>query len=1048
MIRSWDNEKNKLLEPYGFTIKDDLTGKFKFEFNKGTISLIKLDRSITRAEDWNNLGFLSAEKGFSGKANSEDIVIAPAQPEFEIAWLIYSTREFADFLEVPDFQKRFVRTSQDPKNSSTQLVESVKLYDVKISPEDIEIEKYSQLLSKENLMNFIRNRKLLDKSKIQEYNKLTRENFNNESLAIIQDYIRLVIERIISLSGNKEFLFSENPKNSRNFLSEAFTSNLIKLDKHQRIKSSIVIRKTGDSFEIVVRHYLTPGDTPVRNLKQAGAWFAIQKGTAYLFDSYQDSMLCRDADAEGIALKFRDTLFGEFASTHLNHIAEKAPVQFENLKIVEIDTEKPSPKIYLDENLSELIFKPVFEYQIKNQKTEISFNGKSEYYHSEGQKLVKFTRHLDFEQEIIQFVRSLHPRFESEKLNHEFRIRFDEILVNNWFINVFEEIRKKEIPVFGYDDLKKIKYNIHRPTMKFRTSSGIDWFDLKMEITFGDQLISLKEVRKAIINKSSYVLLGDGTIGILPEEWLMKYQDLFIMGTVKNDEIKLSKLHFQVIDELASEVDNEAVIAELNEKKQKLLNFREIKSVNPPKSIFKRLRNYQVEGFRWLNFLSEYGFGGCLADDMGLGKTVQILALLAHFKSRNELSNSLVVVPTTLIFNWVNEIEKFAPQLKYNIHRGTDRVDDISEFPNYDLIITTYGTLRKDITLFADHNFHFVILDESQAIKNPAAQISKAVKSLKARQKIIMTGTPVENNTFDLYSQMDFLNPGFLGSQEAFNSNFAKLIDKEKDEAVAERLRKMIYPFLLKRTKEEVARELPEKTETILYCEMGKLQRKVYESYRKKYREEIESMMVEKGMNNSGFLILEGLLKLRQICNSPALLNDREKHDDDSVKLEELTREISENAGQHKILVFSQFLGMLDLVKKKLESMNIGYEYLDGQTQNRKKAVDQFMTDNSCRVFLISLKAGGLGINLTEADYVYLVDPWWNPAVEKQAIDRTHRIGQTKKVFAYKMICKDTIEEKILHLQEQKKLVAKNLISVDAGFFKKLNENDIKELFS
>jgi non-specific serine/threonine protein kinase len=362
--------------------------------------------------------------------------------------------------------------------------------------------------------------------------------------------------------------------------------------------------------------------------------------------------------------------------------------------------------------------------------------------------------------------------------------------------------------------------------------------------------------------------------------------------------------------------------------------------------------------------------------------------------------------------------------------------------------LTTYGTLRSDIEHLKDFQFDYVVLDESQAIKNPNALTSKAVKLLLAFNRIVMTGTPVENNTFDLYSQMDFANPGLLGAQDFFRTEFATPIDKYRDEYAATMLRKLIHPFILKRTKDEVAKDLPDKTEMTLFCEMGKKQRKVYETYREVYRQKIADKMAADGKEKAAFLILEGLLKLRQICDSPALLSDDADYGDDSAKLDEIIREIEENAGHHKILIFSQFLKMLDLIKTHLEKVGIPYEYLDGSTQDRALRVRRFQDNEHCRVFLMSLKAGGVGINLTEADYVYLIDPWWNPAVEQQAIDRAHRIGQTKKVFAYKMICKDTIEEKILLLQDKKKGIAKELISTEQGFIKKLTKEDVIGLFS
>jgi non-specific serine/threonine protein kinase len=581
-----------------------------------------------------------------------------------------------------------------------------------------------------------------------------------------------------------------------------------------------------------------------------------------------------------------------------------------------------------------------------------------------------------------------------------------------------------------------------------RTSSGIDWFDVKVEIRFGDQLASLADVRKALLKKENFVALGDGTLGMLPEEWLEKYAGMLRVGQVDGDTVKVSKLHFSVIDALYNEIDSLEVQRELYEKRQKLLNFQEIADVPLPANVKAQLRDYQREGFKWLHFLNEFGWGGCLADDMGLGKTLQVLTFLQERQNRMPDATNLVVVPTTLLSNWEAEAAKFCPDLKTQVYRGATRQWDTDLFDEFDLVITTYGTVRSDIEKLRQYRFGYVVLDESQAIKNPSSQVAKAVKLLRADNRIVMTGTPVENNTFDLYSQMDFLNPGLLGSQEFFRMEYATPIDKHRNEEKARELRGLIYPFMLKRTKEEVAKDLPDKTEIVLHCEMGKAQRKVYEKFRETYRQKITDKMSRDGKEKASFLILEGLLKLRQICDSPALLSDEEDYGHDSAKLDELVREIHENAGHHKILVFSQFLKMLDLVRQHLEAMHIPYEYLDGSTEDRAARVRSFQENEQCRVFLISLKAGGVGLNLTSADYVYLIDPWWNPAVEQQAIDRTHRIGQTQKVFAYKMICKDTVEEKILSLQEKKKEVADDLISTESGFIKKLTQEDIVGLFS
>jgi SNF2 family DNA or RNA helicase len=424
--------------------------------------------------------------------------------------------------------------------------------------------------------------------------------------------------------------------------------------------------------------------------------------------------------------------------------------------------------------------------------------------------------------------------------------------------------------------------------------------------------------------------------------------------------------------------------------------------------------------------------------------------MLRHYKEQEGALKAMVICPTTLIYNWENEIKKFTPELTYRIHHGSMRTRSAEELEQVNIVITTYGTLRSDIHVLSKTGFDYVILDESQAIKNPGSKVAKAACLLTAKNRLCMSGTPLQNNTFDIFAQMNFLNPGLLGSMEFFRNEFATPIDKFGEPEQKDHLRKLLYPFILRRTKEQVAKDLPEKMETILFCEMEDEQRNVYEAYRNAYRDKILGTIDEQGIDRSQLTILQGLMKLRQICDSPAILNEEEKYPNHSIKLDELTREITENIGEHKALIFSQFLGMLALIKEKLTANNVAFEYFDGSTSpaERQRAIQNFQENDECRVFLISLKAGGVGLNLTAADYVYIVDPWWNPAVEQQAIDRTHRIGQTKNIFAYRMICKDTIEDKILQLQDRKRILAKELIADDTSFVKSLSKEDVEYLFS
>ncbi|HRI47141.1 MAG TPA: DEAD/DEAH box helicase, partial [Ignavibacteriaceae bacterium] len=453
-------------------------------------------------------------------------------------------------------------------------------------------------------------------------------------------------------------------------------------------------------------------------------------------------------------------------------------------------------------------------------------------------------------------------------------------------------------------------------------------------------------------------------------------------------------------------------------------------------------------GYDWLMFLKEFQFGGILADDMGLGKTVQVLALLSNLSQKNVTAPSIVIAPTSVVFNWLNEIERFTPNLKVLNHTGTERVkESIEHFAEFDLVITSYPILVRDIDNFKQIEFQYVILDESQKIKNPTSLTAKSAFELKAKNRLCLTGTPIENNLLEIWSQMNFLNPGYLGSLKKFNDNIRIKIEKDKDEETSDYLKKLLFPFVLRRTKSIVASELPEKSEIIHYCEMTEEQKSVYDIWRESIKTEVMSEIQDKGLQKSSFKIIEGLLRLRQICNHPILINNSYKKNSGKVdEFKDLIQRVTEEG--HKVLVFSQFVQMLEILKHELVKEKISFEYLTGKTKNRQECVENFQNNPEIKVFLISLKAGGVGLNLTAADYVFHIDPWWNPAVEMQATDRSHRIGQDKKVFVYKFITKESIEEKILNLQEQKKTLIENIISTESGVFKNLTTEDISFLLS
>jgi non-specific serine/threonine protein kinase len=727
-------------------------------------------------------------------------------------------------------------------------------------------------------------------------------------------------------------------------------------------------------------------------------------------------------------------------------LSKEYNVHFTNVQKEELKDVKPEAKIILKEKGDYLLFQPVFAYR----GYDVRPTDKEKIILPQADKLLVIQRNLEAEREFIQKVESLHSGFIRPVEGNVLALKGSEVLRNNWFFLFVDAVKDMNIPVFGFDALKNFRFNTAKPSTKIYISSHTDWFDAKVEIQFGEQKVTVEDVKKALANKQQFVQLQDGTLGILPEEWIKKYALLFRVGDGRSGNMKLSKYHFSVVEELYMQRDEEELHFQLEEKYERLRGNHSIREIAAPAHLQSILRPYQESGFQWLNYLREVQWGGILADDMGLGKTLQALSFLHHLKKENESLKALVVCPTTLMFNWQNEIRKFTPELTFAIHHGGTRTRESLAISEHDVIITTYGTLRSDIKQFVDVMFDYVILDESQAIKNPGSKVTKAACLLKAKNRLCLSGTPLQNNTFDIFAQMNFLNPGMLGSVEFFKQEFSVPIDKFGEKEQKDHLRKLLYPFILRRTKEQVAKDLPEKQEMVLFCEMGDEQRRIYDAYRNDYRDKILGVVENQGIQKSQLTILQGLMKLRQICDSPAIVKEEERFPNVSVKLEEIGREITENISNHKALVFSQFLGMLALIKEKMKELGVDYEYFDGSSSvaERERSIQRFQNDENCRVFLISLKAGGVGLNLTAADYVYIVDPWWNPAVEQQAIDRTHRIGQTKNIFAYRMICTDTVEDKILKLQERKRNLAKDLITDDEGFVKSLTKEDVEYLFS
>ncbi len=1037
-IRNWDKEKNKLLQIYGYSLEDDLAGKFEFTYKEGKPFLKVLDPSIKR---------VAATVTTSRSAAPAPVAAPVATPEETTDATVTPSRRLGIVFNFnakvyPGFTVEAVQG--EPDDSETAFISKAETLDltkfVNTDPFNEDDKALFQQVRKmqEQEVNKYLNRNSPFSGFWENIIHNDGEDLPEETRNLISEYLHPKLRKIFIEQSANPFIFML-PKG------KAFKSaNLEQLNLSDDLISPIFrISAKDDSFVVTCTVKVNGELVPADRNECASDLVFMHDGVLYLWQKPEDVLEASRFNAKPLAVAKDD--WSRTMKSVIMPLTRDYQVDFDRSMVKEVKVSTPEVKVQLIEKGDYLVFVPVFSYHGYETKA----NDKDTLTIPEGDKILVINRNTEYEEEVVNTIMILHSQF-TRQPDSSLVLKGADVLKNNWFFLFVDAMKEKKIPVYGFEALRNFRFNTARPSTHIHVSSGLDWFDARVEIEFGEQRVGIAEIKKALLSKQSFVQLGDGTLGILPDEWLKKYALLFKVGDGRKDHLRLSRYHMSVIDELYENRDEAELSFALDEKFERLREFKNIPDTRAPEHLMPILRPYQLAGYQWLNYLNDVGWGGILADDMGLGKTVQALTMLEHYRNSTGGLKALVVCPTTLIYNWKNEVNKFTPELSYVIHHGNTRSRNAEHLQEHNIIITTYGTLRSDIQVFMKIVFDYVVLDESQAIKNPSSKVTRAASLLNAKNKLCMSGTPLQNNTFDIFAQMNFLNPGLLGSMEFFRNEFATPIDKFGEQEQKEHLRKLLYPFILRRTKEQVAKDLPEKTETILFCEMDKEQRKIYDAYRNLYRDKILGSIEQQGIDKSQLTILQGLMKLRQICDSPAILNEEEKFPNHSIKLDELTRELEENIGEHKALIFSQFLGMLALIKERLIADGVEFEYFDGSTSatDREKAIQRFQNDDKVRIFLISLKAGGVGLNLTAADYVYLVDPWWNPAVEQQAIDRTHRIGQTKNIFAYRMICIDTIEDKILQLQEKKKQLAKDLIADDASFVKSLTKADVEYLFS
>jgi len=1025
-IRNWESQKNKLLSLYGYSLSDDLTGKFDFYYQNDKPFLKVLDTSIKKVSTLapiEKIPLLTTVIEKKDYIKRLGIVLNEQEnnyPYFTIdlieGELDLDGSQFAGLVNLLDTSKYIKPEDYPPQDRD--LIAIVR---------KIRKEEYTKYIAKNSPFG-----------DLWENIVQSDTTWTQESKDLLYDYLHPKLIKLFSSIGLQNPLYLL-PKNK-----PFKTASLERIHyKHHHAYPLFSVAKKGNDMAITIQINMDDRKIDLAENELSNSLLFLINKELFLINKAKDATTISILESHKL-LKEKD--WSTFLQSQLLPLSKVYDIHFDE-GLVEYKKVQVQCAIQLSEQGHYFILKPIFTYG----NAHAEWNNEQTISSNENGKIVIIQRDKEAEHQFVHLMQDLHPNLRKPEFETHFAIHSKHALQKNWFFLFFEKMKEENITILGYEDLKNFKINKAKPSTKVYISSNLDWFDTEIEVDFEGQSASLQEIQKALAVKQNYVPLEDGSYGLLPDEWLQKFSLLFKMADANGKKLRVSKFNFSVIDDMHDLIDDEEIKKELSEKKDKLLNENPEKynAIAVPDQLNAVLRPYQIAGFQWLAYLASVKWGGLLADDMGLGKTIQTLTFLQHYKNTEGQLRAIVVCPTTLLFNWENEINKFVPELTYIIHHGPNRTAKHSSLAPYNIVISTYGTLRSDVEMFMKNEIDYLILDESQTIKNPTSKVAKAAQLLPCRNRIALSGTPMQNNTFDIFSQMNFLNPGMLGNKEFFKQNFAKPVDKMQDVEAKQHLRKLIYPFLLRRTKEQVAQDLPEKTEVTLFCEMGKEQRAVYDAYRNLYRSQILGTIETQGIQKSQFAILQGLMKLRQICDSPAILKEEVKYDNNSVKLDELVRELEENVGNHKVLIFSQFLGMLSLIKDKLKESDIQHQYFDGSytAQQREVAIRDFQDNEECRVFLISLKAGGMGLNLTAADYVYIIDPWWNPAVEQQAIDRTHRIGQTQKIVAYRFICKDTVEEKIMTLKEKKNLLVKDIVSDDTNIIKQLTKEDVNYLF-
>ncbi|MES1219793.1 MAG: SNF2-related protein, partial [Bacteroidota bacterium] len=766
-IRNWDKEKNKLLEAYGYSLSDELTGKFEFAYKDGKPFLRVLNNNIKRvaiaAPAPPRPVLIQQQRNEEPEEKEVAEVAKPSQrlgivfnfgkknfPQFTVDVIVGEPNDavnsFINKVEKIDIS-RYVNTDQLSESDKDLLTMLRKLQETEINKYISRNSPFSGIW--ENIIH-------------QE-----EDDLPDETKELMTEYLLPKLKKIFTESATNPFVY---------LLPERKTFKTNNLDPLQlqtdEAKPHFIIKKNSH-YTIQCRVNAGGLEYDLSDNESASPLFFLYNQQIHLWKNNDVIHLIEKFLPSG-KMEVPAEDWSETLNKFILPLAKEHKVDFDKSLVQEIKDGNPEVKLFLQERGEFLVFQPTFSYK----GFETRSRDRDELVIPQGDKLLIVHRNREAENAFIQKLQNLHSNFIYNEESASLALKGVDVLKNNWFFLFVDAMKDMKTPVFGFDALKNFRFNTAKPQTKIFISSNTDWFDAKVDILFGDQKVTVAEVKRALANKQQFVQLNDGTLGILPEEWLKKYSLLFRVGEGKTDTMKLSRFHLSVVDELYENRNEEELIVQLEEKYERLKQYNNISEIDPPYHLKMILRPYQVAGYQWLNYLTEIKWGGILADDMGLGKTVQALSFIEYYKTKHKKLKALVVCPTTLIYNWENEIRKFTPELTYRIHHGGSRTRIREELIDHDVTITTYGTLRSDIKLLMGVEFDYVILDESQAIKNPSSKVTKAACLLNAKHRLCMSGTPLQNNTFDIFAQMNFLNPGMLGTTEFFRQEFAIPVDK------------------------------------------------------------------------------------------------------------------------------------------------------------------------------------------------------------------------------------------------------------------------------